>query len=143
MLSYYTSRSLWIVLETLCNYWLWNNYAIWIYQPEKMQYSPSCRRGEYMFSKADNPDSSLFQSQWLFYFMKIFLLLYTYKFIVIPIKYRNFVAFAYDSAEKQMLTGISLVIEQRKNALDRITKVRFFPLYLYALRGWHHLPDTC
>jgi hypothetical protein len=31
------------------------------------------------------------------------LLLSTYKFIVIPIKYRNFGVFVYDSAEKQML----------------------------------------
>ena len=38
------------------------------------------------------------------------LLLSTYKFIVIPIKYRNFGAFVYDSAEKQMLNAISLVI---------------------------------
>jgi hypothetical protein len=30
------------------------------------------------------------------------LLLSTYKFIVIPIKYRNFGAFVYDSAKKQM-----------------------------------------
>ncbi len=54
------------------------------------------------------------------------LLLSTYKFIVIPIKYRNFGAFVYDSAEKQMLSAISLVIEQRKNEFDRIAKVRFF-----------------
>ena len=55
------------------------------------------------------------------------LLLYTYKFTVIPIKYRNFVARVYDSAEKQMLNAISLVIEQRKNEFDRIAKVQFFP----------------
>ena len=35
----------------------------------------------------------------------------TNKFIVIPMKYRNFGAFVYDSAEKQMLNAISLVIE--------------------------------
>jgi hypothetical protein len=35
--------------------------------------------------------------------MKMFLLLSTCKFIVIPIKYHNFGAFVYDSAEKQML----------------------------------------
>ena len=50
-------------------------------------------------------------------------------------KYRNFGAFVYDSAEKQMLSAISLVIEQRKNEFDRIAIVRFFPIYLYALRG--------
>jgi len=64
------------------------------------------------------------------------LLLSTYKFIVIPIKYRNFFgAFVYDSAEKQSLNAISLVIEQRKNEFDRIAKVRFSPIYFYALRG--------
>ena len=63
------------------------------------------------------------------------LLLSTYKFIVIPIKYRNFGAFVYDSAEKQMLTIISLVIKQRKNEFARIEKVRFSPIYFYALRG--------
>jgi hypothetical protein len=42
------------------------------------------------------------------------LLLSTYKFIVIPIKYRNVGAFVYDSAEKQMLSAISLVIEQKE-----------------------------
>jgi hypothetical protein len=52
------------------------------------------------------------------------LLLSTYKFIVI--KYNNFGAFVYDSAEKQMLNALSLVIEQRKNEFDRIAKVRFF-----------------
>jgi len=48
------------------------------------------------------------------------LLLSTYKFIVIPIKYHNFGAFVYDSAEKQMFRAIWLVIEQRKNEFDRI-----------------------
>ena len=43
----------------------------------------------------------------------IVLLLSTYKFIVIPIKYRDFEVFVYDSAEKQMLSAISLVIEQQ------------------------------
>jgi hypothetical protein len=46
------------------------------------------------------------------------LLLSTYKFIVIPIKYLNFGTLVYDSAEKQMLSAISLVIEQRKNEFD-------------------------
>jgi hypothetical protein len=46
------------------------------------------------------------------------LLLSTYKFIVIPIKYHNVGAFVYDSAKKQMLNAISLVIEQRKNEFD-------------------------
>ena len=55
------------------------------------------------------------------------LLLSTYKFIIVPIKYRNFGAFVYDSAEKQMLNAISLVIEQRKNEFDRIAKERFSP----------------
>jgi hypothetical protein len=35
-------------------------------------YSSSRRRGEYTFLKVDKPDSNLFQSQWLFYFMKMF-----------------------------------------------------------------------
>ena len=61
------------------------------------------------------------------------LLLSTYKFIVIPIKYRNFGAFVYDSAEKQMLSAISLLIEQRKNGFDRIVKVLIFRIYFYAL----------
>ena len=51
------------------------------------------------------------------------LLLSTYKFMVIPIKYCNFGAFVFDSGEKQMLSTISLVIEQRKNKFDRIAKV--------------------
>jgi len=59
----------------------------------------------------------------------------TYKFIVIPIKYRNFGAFVYDSAEKQMLNAISFVVEQRKNEFDRIARVRFSPIYVYTLRG--------
>jgi hypothetical protein len=59
----------------------------------------------------------------------------TYKFILIPIKYRNFGAFVYYSAEKQILSAISLVIEQRKNKFDRIAKVRFFPIYFYVVRG--------
>ena len=63
------------------------------------------------------------------------LLLSTYKFIVIPMKYRNFGEFVYDSAEKQMLNAISLVIEQRKNEFDRITRVWFSPIYFYTLRG--------
>ena len=62
------------------------------------------------------------------------LLLSTYKFIVIPIKYRNFGAFVYDSAEKQTLIAISLVIEQRKNEFNRRAKVQFYPIYVYALR---------
>ena len=68
-------------------------------------------------------------------FQENVLLLFTYKFIIIPIKYRNFGAFVYDLAEKQMLKAISLVIEQRKNEFDRIAKVRFSPIYFYALRG--------
>jgi hypothetical protein len=48
--------------------------------------------------------------------------------MVIPIKYRDFGAFVYDSAEKEMLSAISLVIEQRKNEFDRIAKVCFSPL---------------
>jgi hypothetical protein len=70
-------------------------------------------------------------------------LLSTYKFIVIPIKYHNFGAFVYDSAEKQMLNATPLVIEQRKNKFDRIATVRFSLIYVYALRGWYHFPDTC
>ena len=63
------------------------------------------------------------------------LLLSTYKFIIILINYRNFGAFDYDSAKKQMLSAISLVIEQRKNEFDRIATVRFPLIYFYALRG--------
>jgi hypothetical protein len=63
------------------------------------------------------------------------LLISTYKFILIPIKYHNFGVFVYDTAEKQMLDVISFVIEQRKNESDRIAKVGFFPIYFYALRG--------
>ena len=72
----------------------------------------------------------------------IVLLLSTYKFIVIPIKYRNFGAFVYDSAEKQMLSTISLVITQRKNEFDRIVnefdrivKVRFPPSIYMPCEG--------
>ena len=69
------------------------------------------------------------------------ILLFTYKFIVIPIKYHNFGAFVYDSAEKQMLNTISLVIEQRKNIFDRITKVLFLCLArVISLSG--HLPGS-
>ena len=57
------------------------------------------------------------------------LLLSTYKFIIIPIKYRNVGAFVYDSAEKQMLNVISLVFEQQMKEFDRIANVRFFPIY--------------
>ena len=53
------------------------------------------------------------------------LLLSTCKFIVIPIKYRNFGAFVYDSAEKKMLNAISLLIEQGKNEFD--SKSSVFP----------------
>ena len=63
------------------------------------------------------------------------LLLSTYKFIVIPIKYRNFGALVYDSAEKQLLNAISLVIDQRKNEFDRIAKVRFFPSIFMPCKG--------
>jgi hypothetical protein len=42
-----------------------------------------------------------------------------------------FWAFFHDSAEKQMLNTISLVIEQRKNEFDRIAKVWFYPIYFY------------
>jgi len=37
-----------------------------------------------------------------------------------PIKYHNFGVLVYDSAEKQMLKAISLVIEQWKNEFDWI-----------------------
>ena len=63
------------------------------------------------------------------------LLLSTYKFIVIPIKYRNFGVFVYDSAEKQMLCAISLAIEQRKNDFDRIANVRFSPSIVMPCEG--------
>jgi hypothetical protein len=63
------------------------------------------------------------------------LLLSTYKFIVIPIKYRNFGAFVYYSAEKLWLSAYLIVIEQRNNEFDRIAKVWFSSIYFYALRG--------
>jgi hypothetical protein len=63
------------------------------------------------------------------------LLLSTYKLIVIQIKYCNFGAFVYDSAKKQMLSTISLAMEQRKNEFERKAKVWFFPIYVYALEG--------
>ena len=44
------------------------------------------------------------------------------------LEYLIFGVFVYDSADKQMLTVISSVIEQRKNKFDRIVKVRFFPI---------------
>jgi hypothetical protein len=69
------------------------------------------------------------------------LLLSTYNFT--KNKYRNFGAFVYDSSEKQMLSAISLVIEQWKTEFDRIAKVRFSPIYFYALQGWYHFSDTC
>jgi hypothetical protein len=37
--------------------------------------------------------------------------------------------------KKQMLTAISLVIEQRKNEFDRTATIRFSLIYFYALRG--------
>ena len=40
----------------------------------------------------------------------------------------------YDYDEKQMLNVILLVIEQRKNAFDRIVKILFFLFYFYTLR---------
>jgi hypothetical protein len=63
------------------------------------------------------------------------ILLFTYKFIVIPIKYHNFGAFVYDSAEKQMLSAISLVIEQRKSEFDRIARARFPPSICIPCEG--------
>lgn len=68
-------------------------------------------------------------------FLENVILLSTNKFIVIPINYQNFRVFPYDSTEKQMLSTISLVIEQRKNKFDGIAKVRFFPIYFYALQS--------
>ena len=62
------------------------------------------------------------------------LLFSTCKFIVIPIKYHNCGAFTYDSAGQQMLSAISLVIEQRKNELDRIAKVGFPHLFVWLAR---------
>jgi hypothetical protein len=74
-----------------------------------------------MFLKVDKPDSDLFQSLWLLYFMKMF---HCYQLTISS----SFLPFVYDSAEKQMLSAISLVIEQWKNEFDRIAKVRFFPI---------------
>jgi hypothetical protein len=45
------------------------------------------------------------------------LLLSTYKFIVIPIKYRNFGAFVYNLAEKQMLNAISNRLTKKMSTL--------------------------
>ena len=48
------------------------------------------------------------------------LLLSTYKFIIILINYRNFGAFDYDSAKKQMLSAISsywLLNNERTNLI--------------------------
>ena len=45
------------------------------------------------------------------------LLLSTYKFIVIPIKYRNFGAFVYYSAEKQMLTQSHWLLNNKRTNL--------------------------
>ena len=50
-------------------------------------------------------------------------------------KYHNFGALVYDSAEKQMLNAISFVIEQRKNEFDRIAKVRFSPSIFIPCEG--------
>ena len=63
------------------------------------------------------------------------LLLSTYKFIVIAIKYRNFGMCVYDSSEKQMLNTISLVNEQRKNEFDKIAEVRFAPSIFVHCEG--------
>ena len=82
----------------------------------------------------------LFHENLLYY---IIILLSTSKFMVIPMKYRNFGVFVFDSAKKQMLNIISLVIEQRKNKFDRIAKVWFSTIYFYALRGRYHFPDNC
>jgi hypothetical protein len=59
------------------------------------------------------------------------------KKIVLVNKYKilQFGAFVFDSGEKQMLSTISLVIEQRKNKFDRITRVWFSPIYFYTLQG--------
>ena len=81
-----------------------------------------------------------------FYFMKMFWLLSTYKFIIIQIKYRNFEVFVYDSAEKQTLNTISLVIEKRKNEFDRIAKSPVFPHLFVCLERVislsEHLPGS-
>ena len=61
-------------------------------------------------------------------------------------KISQFGAFVYDSAEKQMLNTISLVIEKRKNEFDRIAKVRFFShLFVCLVTGMslsEHLPGS-
>ena len=72
------------------------------------------------------------------------LLLSTYNFIVITIKYRNFGTFVYDSAENQMLNAISLVIGQRKNEFDRIAKVwsHLFLCLARVISLSEHLPGS-
>jgi hypothetical protein len=49
----------------------------------------------------------------------------------------------YASVEKQMLSAISLVIEQRKNEFDRIAKARFYPHLFVCLARVILLSDTC
>jgi hypothetical protein len=39
--------------------------------------------------------------------------------------------------------GKCYLIGYWKNVFDMIVKVWFFPIYFYALRGWHHFPNTC
>jgi hypothetical protein len=75
--------------------------------------------------------------------MKMFFLLSTYKFIVIPIKYRNFGAFVYDSAEKQMLNAISLVIEQRKNEFAVLLVEKTTDLSQVTDKHYHILLHDC
>jgi hypothetical protein len=72
-------------------------------------------------AKPDIPKSMII------FFNENVLLFSTYKFIIIPMKYHNFGAFIYHSAENQMFSAISLVIEQRKNEFDKIAKVWFSP----------------
>jgi hypothetical protein len=48
------------------------------------------------------------------------------------------VAFVYDSAEKQMLNAISLVIEQQKNEFDSMAKV-FRHLFLCLARECYQI----
>ena len=91
-----------------------------------MLYSLRHRCGEYTFLKVDKPYSNLqkcITKSMIVLFHENVLLLSTYKFIVIPIKYRNFGVFVYDSVKKQMLNTISLVIERQKNDFDTIPKV--------------------
>ena len=57
-------------MSIVYNYWLWNRLLSGFINLKKCNIHRAT--GEYTFLKVDKPDSNLFQSQWLFYFMKMF-----------------------------------------------------------------------